>query len=477
MDVPTPGDLRAAVAGEMPALVGLLAELVRIPSVSAPGHDPARVRDSARHLAEVLAAEGFPVVEVLETAGGHPSVLGRIPPPPGAPTVLLYAHHDVQPPGPADAWDGDPFLPVVRDGRLVGRGASDDKAGIVVHLGALRTLGDEPGVGVLLLVDGEEEVGSPGLVDLLAGDPDRFAADVFVIADSENRAVGRPALTTSLRGLVACLVEVRTAAEPAHSGLFGGPVPDALTALARLLATLHTGDGSVAVRGLVSGEADPVGPTEAELRAELGLPVGLRLLGDGSLSARLWARPSLSVLAVDAPPVEEAINQLVPVARAKISLRTAPAQDPAAAMNALRRHLLDHAPWGVDVRVVHLEQAAGVAVDPELPAIAAWEGALAEAFGAAPVRTGVGGGIPLVAALAAAFPGRPLVLTGVADPGSRVHAPGESQHLGDLENAVLAEALALRALAGGRSSPPPAGRGGEHSVPSGHDPHRRPRRP
>lgn len=444
-------DLRSAVAAEMPALVDALAELVRIPSVSAPGYDPEGVARSATRVADLLSAEGLGVALVGDET--RPSVIGELPGPAGAPTVLLYAHHDVQPPGPVDAWGRDPFEPEVVGDRLIGRGASDDKAGVVAHLGAVRVLRDELGVGLRVLVDGEEEVGSPGLLALLADDPERLAADVFVVADSENLGVGRPALTTSLRGLAACLVEVRTAAEPAHSGLFGGPVPDALTALARLLSTLHADDGSVAVAGLVSGEAADVDIPEDGIRRQLGLPPGLSLLGSGSIASRLWTRPAVSVLAVDAPRVEEAINQLVPVARAKVSLRTAPGQDPGEAMSALRRHLLTHAPWGADVRVVHLEQARGVAVDPSLPAFAVWERSLGEAFGAPPARTGVGGGIPLVAALADAFPGRPLILTGVADPGSRIHAPGEGQHLGDLERAVLAEALALRELGGGNGDP------------------------
>lgn len=441
-------DLVAAVAREMPALVELLAALVRVPSVSAPGYDPAGARHSAEILADLLAAEGFVRVDVVDPPGGHPSVLGEIPAPPGAPTVLLYAHHDVQPPGPHTAWERGPFEPFERDGRLVGRGASDDKAGIVVHVGALRVLRDELGIGVKLVLDGEEEVGSPGLVELAATDPGRFAADVFVVADSGNRAVGRPALTTSLRGIAACLVEVRTAQTAVHSGLFGGPFPDALIALSRLLASLHDAEGNVAVAGLTGRESEPLDLGEDELRAEIGAVPGLRLLGSGALTSRLWTRPALSVLAIDAPRVGEAINQLVPAARAKISLRTAPGQDPTEAMDALRRHLISHAPWGVSVRVVHLEQAAAVGVETTSPAFGVWEEALATAFGATPVRMGVGGGIPLVGALAAAFPGRPLILTGVADPGSRIHAPDESQHLGDLERAVLAEAIALRLLAG-----------------------------
>ncbi len=443
-------DLSAAVAREMPALVDLLATLVRVPSVSAPEHDPSGVKHSAELLTALLDAEGFVTIGVVEPPRGHPSVLGEIPAPPGAPTVLLYAHHDVQPPGPHTAWERGPFEPFERNGRLVGRGASDDKAGIVVHLGALRALRGELGIGVKLVIDGEEEVGSPGLVELVATDPDRFAADVFVVADSENRAVGRPALTTSLRGIAACLVEVRTARTAAHSGLFGGPFPDALIALSHLLASLHDADGDVAVAGLAGRESEPLDLGEDELRTEIGAVPGLRLLGSGALTSRLWTRPALSVLAIDAPRVEEAINQLVPAARAKISLRTAPGQDPTEAMNALRRHLISHAPWGVDVRVVHLEQAAAVDVDTTSSVFPVWEEALATAFGAAPVRMGVGGGIPLVGALAATFPGRPLVLTGVADPGSRIHAPDESQHLGDLEKAVLAEAIALRLLAGWR---------------------------
>src|SRR5215469_13945293 len=250
---PANGRLAAAVRDVLPAVRSDLDRLVRIPSVSAYPAAAPPVRASARAVAGLLRAAGLPEAEVVAVAGGQPTVLGHRPGPPGAPTVLLYAHHDVQPPGDAAAWDSDPFLPSERDGRLYGRGAADDKAGVAVHLAALRALGDRLPVGVTVLVEGEEEIGSPTVAGFLAGYAGRVRADVLVLADSINWATGIPSLTTSLRGGANVTVEVRTLRHGVHSGAYGGPVPDALTALCRLLATLHDERGDVAVEGLVRG--------------------------------------------------------------------------------------------------------------------------------------------------------------------------------------------------------------------------------
>ncbi len=428
-------------------MVTILEDLVRIPSVSAPSYDPGAVRRSAEAVADLLRSVGCHDVRLLEIEGAHPAVYGEIPAPDGAPTVLLYAHHDVQPPGPAEEWRTGPFEPFTDGGRLYGRGASDDKAGIVMHLGALRAFEGRPPVGVKLLIEGEEEVGSAHLSEFLDTYHDLLAADVVVIGDAGNWRVGQPALTTSLRGLVACTIEVRTAERPVHSGLFGGVFPDALMVLARILASLHDDRGEVAVAGLVSTESDPLDLTEDEVRKQMGTVAGLETIGSGGLTSRLWTKPAIDILAIDAPGVAEAINQLVPVARAKVSMRIAPGQDADAAMNALRDHLLAHVPWGAEATIVATEKGDAFALDASGPAYDAWRAAMAEAWGRPPIDMGVGGSIPFVAAFSEKLPEAAILLTGAGDPTSAIHAPNESQDLDDLEKAILAEAIALRLLA------------------------------
>ena len=340
-------DLTAAVRADFPRAQAELEELVRIPSVSAPGFDPMEVRRSATRIAELLEESGFSGVCLLEIDDAHPAVYAEIPAPDGAPTVLLYAHHDVQPPGPAEEWDSTPFEPIVRDGRILGRGAADDKAGVVMHLAAVRAFGGSVPVGVKVFMEGEEEIGSANLGAFLATYRDLLEADVIVIGDAGNWAVGIPALTTSLRGLVDCVVEIRTLEGAVHSGMFGGAVPDAIITLARVISSLHNDDGSIAVQGLVEAPGGDLVLTEAEVREQARTVDGLQLIGEGSFTERLWYQPAISVLAIDAPPISEAINQLVPVARAKVSMRIAPGQDPQAALEALVGHLEGAVPGGL----------------------------------------------------------------------------------------------------------------------------------
>lgn len=441
-------DLRTAVRADFPRLKEILADLVRIPGVSAPGYDPAEVRRSAERVARLFEEEGTQEVRLLELEGAHPAVYGQIPGPKGSPTVLLYAHHDVQPPGPAAEWDTGPFEPFEKEGRLFGRGASDDKSGVIMHLGALSALGGNPPVGIKIFIEGEEEIGSQHLPDFLARYSDLLAADVIVIADAGNWRVGIPALTTSLRGLAAVEVEVRTLHAAQHSGLFGGLYPDALTVLCRLLATLHLPDGSVAVEGLISEEVAGLDFSEEEAAELAGAVPDLATLGEGSIVSRLWTRPAISVLAIDAPPVSEAINQLVPVARAKVSMRIAPSQDPSEALDALRRHLESNVPWGAQIQVRGGEAGSGHALATDGPAADAWREGMRVAWDREPVEMGVGGSIPFVAAFSEQLPDATILLTGAGDPTSSVHAPNESQDLDDLEKCVLAEAIALRSLGG-----------------------------
>jgi cysteinylglycine-S-conjugate dipeptidase len=439
-------DVRSALEAALPVVRTGLDRLVRIPSVSADPSARAHVEASAAEVATQLEGAGLPDVEVVRADGGLPAVLGRRPGPAGAPVVLLYAHHDVQPVGDTTAWRSEPFEPVQRDGRLYGRGAADDKAGIAVHLAALRALGDDLGVGVAVLVEGEEEIGSPTLPALLSAHRDRLAADVLVLADSTNWRVGVPALTTSLRGGVSVVVEVATLRHAVHNGVYGGPVPDALTALARLLATLHDENGDVAVEGLTREGADPLDLTEDRLREDAGVLDGVRLIGSGSLTSRLWRGPALSVVGVDAPPVDQAGMVLVPSARARLGLRIGPGDDGQAARDALVAHLEEHVPWGARVRVTPGRPVEPYSARTTGPAYAAAREAFETAWGVPPVEIGVGGSIGFLAPFAEAFPDAEVLITGVEDPDTRAHAANESLHLAELERACLAEALLLHRL-------------------------------
>ena len=439
--------LAEAVGQVLPSVRADLERLISIPSVSADPACAAHVHESALIVAALLGSAGLGDVDVLTVPGGQPAVVAHRAAPPGAPTVLLYAHHDVQPPGDPADWDSDPFQPAERHGRLYGRGTADDKAGIAVHLAALRAHGDRLPVGVTVLVEGEEEIGSPTLAEFLAAHADRLSADAVVFADATNWTTEVPALTTTLRGGTAVTVEVRTLHHGVHSGLFGGPVPDALTALARLLATLHDENGDVAVPGLVRGTADPLDLTEAQLRADAGLLDGVRLTGTGGLTDRLWAGPALAVIGIDAPSVAAASNTLVPVARAKISMRVAPGDDPVLARDALAAYLRAHAPWGAQVTVELGMMAAPYAVPTGGAAYLAMREALTQAWGTPPVDIGAGGSIPFVTAYAERFPGAEILVTGVEDPDTRAHGANESLHLATFDRACLAETLLLAYLA------------------------------
>jgi len=443
----TEAELRAAIARELPGVRADLERLVRIPGIAFEGFDHSHVERSAEAVAELLRGVGLPDVRIVR-AGGQPAVIGRRPAPPGAPTVLLYAHHDVQPVGDLGQWQSDPFEPVERDGRLYARGVADDKAGIMTHVAALRAFGDALPVGVVVFVEGEEEYGSDSLEPLLREYRDEVSADVIVIADSGNWDIGQPALTTGLRGLVNAYVEVRTLDHAIHSGMFGGAVPDALTTLCRLLATLHDDAGDVAVDGLVRGSAAPLDYPEDRFRHEAGLLDGVRLIGTGRLVERVWTRPSATVLGIDAPRTSEAPNALVPAAKAKVSVRIAPGDSWKSAFDALTAHLERHAPWGAEVTVTLESGGEPCVIDGSGPAYDAARAAFTAAWdGAAPVDIGVGGSIPFIATFQEMFPQASILVTGVEDPDSRAHGPNESLHLGEFARGCLAEALMLAKLA------------------------------
>lgn len=440
-------DLVARVHEVMPQVRRDLEDLVRIESVWA---DPARrgeVQRSADAVAKLLTEAGFGDVQ-LASEGGAPAVIARHPAPPGAPTVLLYAHHDVQPEGDPAQWNSPPFEPTERNGRLYGRGTADDKAGIATHLAAFRAHGGNPPVGVTVFVEGEEESGSPSLSRLLAAHHDTLASDVIVIADSDNWSTEVPSLTVSLRGLVDCIVEVATLDHGLHSGLWGGVVPDAVSVLVRLLASLHDDDGSVAVAGLHEGEAAAVDFPPERVREETGMLPGVREIGSGSVPQRLWAKPAITIIGIDTTPIDKSSNTLIPRARAKVSMRIAPGADVEQHMTALTRHLEQHAPWGAQVTVTPGDQGQPYAIDASGPVYDAARAAFSEAWGTEPVHTGVGGSIPFIAEFAAAFPSAKILVTGVEDPETQAHSVNESLHLGVLERAAVSEALLLAGLGG-----------------------------
>jgi len=438
--------IRSAVEEDSARIRDELELLIRIPSVSATRYPEAEVRRSAEAVASLLTASGLDDVHLLEIDGAHPAVYGEIRGPVDAPTVLLYAHHDVQPPGPDDDWDTTPFEPFERDGRLFGRGSADDKAGIVLHLASIRALGNNIPATIKVFIEGEEEIGSPHLADFLDEYGELLESDVIVIGDSGNWRVGAPTLTTSLRGLVDCTVTARTLQHPVHSGSFGGTYPDANTVLARVLASLHNDDGSVAVEGLIEYDAEPLDLTEEELASQMR-PVGnLELIGRGSLTSRLWTRPSISVLAIDSVPISEAINQLVPVASAKVSMRIAPGQDPEAAMGALLSHIEAAAPWGAQIEVQRGAMGSAIDIATDGSAFDAYRDGMREGYGQQPIEAGMGGSIPFVAALSAIYPEAALLLIGVADPTSQYHAPNESVELADIISATVAQSIAITRL-------------------------------
>ncbi|UXA11865.1 dipeptidase [Mycobacterium sp. SMC-8] len=442
-------DLVQRVRDVLPSVRADLEDLVRIPSVWA---DPARrpeVHRSAEAVSKLLSEAGFGDVRIV-AEGGAPAVIARHPAPVGAPTVLLYAHHDVQPEGDVSEWHTPPFEPTERRGRLYGRGTADDKAGIATHLAAFRAHGGNPPVGVTVFVEGEEESGSPSLGRVLAAHRDELAADVIIIADSDNWSTEIPSLTVSLRGLADCVVEVATLDHGLHSGMWGGVVPDALSVLVRLLASLHDDDGNVAVEGLheaVTADEDFPDYSPERVRADTGLLDGVHEIGSGSVAQRLWVKPAITVIGIDTTPIAQASNTLVPRARAKVSMRVAPGGDAAEHLAALTRHLERHAPWGAQVTVTPGDLGEPYAIEANGPVYDAARIAFRQAWGHDAVDTGVGGSIPFIAEFAKAFPDAKILVTGVEDPDTQAHSINESLHLGVLERAATAEALLLAGLA------------------------------
>jgi acetylornithine deacetylase/succinyl-diaminopimelate desuccinylase-like protein len=462
-------DAVAAVEAGQAAARSELEDLVRIPSISADPDRRADVQASAEATADLLRAHGLESVRLAAVDGSHPYVIGEwMHAGADAPTVLLYAHHDVQPPGIVDNWESDPFEPAERGGRLFGRGSADDKAGGVAHAHAvsawLTTRGALP-CNVRVLIEGEEEIGSPTLLAFLEAHRDELRSDVLVLADAGNWKVGVPGLTYSLRGLAAADIELRALDGPVHSGLAGGAVPDPVTGLARVLAALVDERGDVAIDGIWDAVRPP---TEAErapiagldddpagFARAMGMRPGVALAGAAgtTLHERLWFRPSLTVIGVDAHPIKGSSNQVIARASARVSLRLVPDQDPERVLAQLRAHVERHVPWGLELRFRALEGAPAWQTDPTGPAFDAARRALRAGFGADAVLMGVGGSIPFVGPFADAFGGIPALLLGPSDPHSRIHGENESLHLGDWHSLMASEVHLLAELAGAARSP------------------------
>jgi acetylornithine deacetylase/succinyl-diaminopimelate desuccinylase-like protein len=432
--------VEARVAELMPTLRADLDELVRIPSISVPGIVNASLLEAFELTSRLFAGAGVEVgrLDLPDTA---PIVTGHIPAPPGAPTVLLYSHYDVVPAGDESLWDSPPFEPTERDGALFGRGAADTKSNVVALVGALRAWDGRPPVGIKLLIEGYEEIGSGALPSYPATDPELFRADALVIADMGSIEPGTPTLTTALRGIADVTLEVRTLESGKHSGQFGGAAPDALIALLHALASLQDERGDVAVAGLSRNEWD--GPTQAEEQfRKLGTVLdGVPLIGSGGLGSRIWSGPAITVIGIDVPSVNGAVNAVSPYARAVINVRVHPEQDAAEAQNAVIEHLRGQRPFGIAIDVQPGPTGNGFAARTTGPAYDAARAAWAEAFGAEDVLlAGSGGSIPIVSALAGALPDAEALLVGTTDGYANIHAPNERLLLSEFEHAVVAEA-------------------------------------
>lgn len=435
-------------------VVNLLKEKIALKSVSALGITADHMKRSAEFVANELAQFGVEtrVVQSINPDGtpGAWEVVGSKIVDTDAPTVLLYAHHDVQPVPDPSAWETDPFVGTEKGDRLYGRGSADDGGGIAIHAGALGALGDDLGVNIKVFFEGEEEMGSESFIPFITAHKDDFDADVIIVADSGNWSDSIPSLTTSLRGNADVDVSLRVLEHPVHSGQFGGPVLDANTVAALLIASLYDDEGNLVVEGLE--EQEPVGGLQRDLdevtyRRDSSAVEGLKLAGSGTLASRLWVKPSITVIGFDAHPVEGSFNVIADSSRFRLSLRTAPSQDPAEALEALKKHLSTHVPFGAQISFSNEDAGKGWAMDAHSAVTKEAEKAMAEAFATEPINKGEGGSIPFIPELQKLFPRAKVLVTGPEDPQSNAHSPNESISLSGLKKNIVAEALLLARLA------------------------------
>lgn len=446
-------DVRAMVSQAFPQSMHDLTQLVRIPSVSWSSFDPSHVVKSAEQVAKLArGTKLFDTVHILRAKKsdsdelGQPAVVARRQAAHGKPTILLYAHHDVQPPGDLAVWESEPFEPIEKDGRLFGRGAADDKAGIMAHISALRLLPElveNVDLGIVLFVEGEEEFGSPSFENFLKDHHALLEADVIVVADSGNWDLETPALTTTLRGNATFKLTVRTLDHALHSGMFGGAVPDAFMAFAKLTSSFYSETGSVQVEGLTRSIAQIPEYEDDQMRLESGVLDAVSLIGDGHVLERLWSQPSITVTGMDIPDVANASNTLLPSVSSRISVRVAPGQSASDAFEAVRQHILKHVPYGAQVDFEDINLGESFSTDTSGWAAQSISHSLTSAWGKDVVEMGVGGSIPFISSFVSAFPTAQVLVTGVEDPDSRAHSPNESLHIESFERAIVAELLFL----------------------------------
>ncbi len=442
----TTQDLRQVVHEIMPTATNVLKRLVSIPSVAMEGYPRERVLEAAYFVEAQLQTAGFQQVRQLDIPNGYPAIYGEIPGPPSAPTVLLYAHYDVQPPGREQEWKNPPFEPAIRDGRLYGRGAADDKSGVVAHLATIQAFHGHPPVSIKIVVEGDEEFNS-SLPSYIPQYPDLFRADVIIICDHGSIVVGEPTITTTLRGSAALTVEVRTITDQQHNGVFGGPVPDALITLCQIIATLHDQHGNVRVPGLDPSDWQGAGIPEDAFRRAAGLLADVDLIGDRPLGAQLWAGYAINVIGLDAPAIAGASNSLIDVAKARVNLRVPPDQSAERALALLTQHLQSVTPWHAKVAISHSHASNGFVAKTDGSAYRAACKALKEAYNREVQVIGDGASIPLTNVLSEQFPQAEMLIWGTEDLAAGIHGPNESVDLEELERIILTQSLFLQNLA------------------------------
>lgn len=446
-------EIRNRVEQDFKRVIEMLSTKIALGAVSAKGITGDHMRKSAEFVAEELRKVGIDTRVVQSqnpdgTAGAWEVVGSRIVDP-NAPTVLLYAHHDVQPVPDAGQWKTEPFTATQYDGRLYGRGSADDGGGIAIHSGALHALGEDLPVNIKVFIEGEEEMGSPSFIPFIESHRDEFKSDVIIVADSGNWSADIPSLTTSLRGNTCLDVTVKVLHHPVHSGQFGGPILDANTLSAMLIASMYDANGDVIIPGVTS--EDPVGGLQQDLdedtvRKDAGVVESYQFAGTGSMASRMWTKPSVTVIGIDAQDVESSFNVIANETRFRLSVRTAPHQDPQAAQEAITEFLVTHAPFGAEVAVTPLDNGKGWAMDPNAQVSVNALEAMKEAFHVSPINKGEGGSIPFIPELQRLFPDAKVLVTGPEDPQSNAHSPNESIALEGLQHNIETEAILLNKL-------------------------------